>query len=118
MEPAEFSEQAGGTYLRAIRRHWVRVVFLTFVTTGVALVILAGTHRSYEASASVLVNAVPASDPSFIGTGAVVDTGDPARTVQTAAALIDSPTAAAAAAAAMGAGWTASHVQAATSVTP
>ena len=118
MEPTEFSEQAGGTYLRAIGRHWLFVVFLTLVTTGVALVILAGTHRSYEASASVLVNAVPASDPSFIGTGAVVDTGDPARTVQTAAALIDSPTAAAAAAGAMGAGWSGSHVQAATSVTP
>jgi Mrp family chromosome partitioning ATPase len=118
VEPAEFSEQAGGTYLRAIGRHWLLVVFLVLVTTGVALLILSRTHRSYEANASVLVTPVQASDPSFIGTGAVVDTGDPARTVQTAAALIDSPDAAAAAAQAMGPGWSGSRVESSTSVTP
>ena len=118
MEPAEFSEQAGGTYLRAIGRHWLLVVFLTLVTTGVALLILSRTHRSYEASASVLVMPVPVSDPSFIGTGVIVDTGDPARTVQTAAALIDSPEAAAAAAQSMGPGWSGPGVDGSTSVTP
>ena len=118
MEPAEFSEQAGGSYLRAVGRHWLLVVFLTLVTTGVALLVLSRTHRSYEASASVLVTPVEASDPAFIGTGAVVDTGDPARTVQTAAALIDSPAAAAAAAQTLGSGWTGGGVKGSTSVTP
>src|SRR5262245_43572542 len=77
-----------------------------------------GTTRSYETSASVLVSPVSPSDPSFIGTGAVVDTGDPARTVQTAAALIDSPQAADAAAQAMGPGWSGPRVAGSTSVTP
>jgi Mrp family chromosome partitioning ATPase/capsular polysaccharide biosynthesis protein len=118
VEPAELSEQAGGTYLRAIARHWRFVVFVTLVTTGVALLTLSRVQRSYEASASVLVTPVVASDPSFIGTGAVVDTGDPPRTVQTAAALIDSPEAAAAAAQAMGSGWTGQRVENSTSVAP
>jgi Mrp family chromosome partitioning ATPase len=96
----------------------VFVVFVTLVTTGVALLMLSRVSRSYEASASVLVTPVVASDPSFIGTGAVVDTGDPPRTVQTAAALIDSPEAAAAAAQAMGPGWTGQRVENSTSVTP
>jgi Mrp family chromosome partitioning ATPase len=118
VEPAELSEQAGGTYLRAIARHWLLVVCLTVVTTGVAFLTLARAERTYEASASVLVSPVAASDPTFIGTGAVIDTGDPPRTVQTAAALIDSPQAADAAALAMGPAWSGPRVASSTSITP
>jgi len=64
------------------------------------------------------VSPVSASDPSFIGTGAVIDSGDPARTVQTAAALIDSPQAADAAARAMGPGWSGPGIAGSTSVSP
>ena len=118
MEPAELSEQAGGNYLRIIRRHWLSVAWLTLFTAVVAFVMVSGTTRSYEATASVLVSPVSANDPSFIGTGAVVDSGDPARTVQTAAALIDSPEAADAAAQAMGPGWSGPGVAGSTSVSP
>jgi len=118
VEPAELSEQAGGTYLRAIARHWLLVGCLTVVTTGAAFLTLARAERTYEASASVLVSPLATSDTSFIGTGAVVDTGDPPRTVQTAAALIDSPEAADAAAQAMGPGWSGQRVENSTSITP
>jgi Mrp family chromosome partitioning ATPase/capsular polysaccharide biosynthesis protein len=118
VEPAELSEQAGGNYLRIIRRHWLSVVWLTVSTAVIAFVLVMGTTRSYEASASVLVSPVSASDPSFIGTGAVIDSGDPARTVQTAAALIDSPQAADAAARAMGPGWSGPGIAGSTSVAP
>jgi Mrp family chromosome partitioning ATPase len=118
VKPAELSEQAGGNYLRIIGRHWLLVACLTLFTAGVALLMLSGTKRTYDASASVLVSPVPASDPSFIGTGAVVDSGDPPRTVQTAAALIDSPAAAGSAARAMGPGWNGPRVAASTSVSP
>lgn len=118
MEPAGLSEQAGGNYLRIIRRHWLSVAWLTVFTAVVALVMISGTSRTYEASASVLVSPASASDPSFIGTGAVIDSGDPARTVETAAALIDSPEAADAAAQAMGPGWSGPGIAGSTSVTP
>ena len=118
MEPAELSEQAGGNYLRIIRRHWLLVACLTLLTALVAFLMSSGTNRNYEASASILVSPVSATDPSFIGTGAVVDSGDPARTVQTAAALIDSPEVADAAASAMGPGWSGARVAASTSVSP
>jgi tyrosine-protein kinase len=118
VEPAELSEQAGGNYLRILRRHWLSVAWLTVFTAVVAFVMVSGTTRSYEASASVLVSPASASDPSFIGTGAVIDSGDPARTVQTAAALIDSPQAADAAARAMGPGWSGPGIAGSTSVSP
>ena len=50
----------------------------------------------------MLVSPLGPADPTFTGTGVVIDTGDPARTVQTAAALLDSPRAASLAAAALG----------------
>lgn len=112
------AEEAAGPYLRALARHWVLVAAVTVVTVFVALVTVVRNGHSYQASASVLVSPLSEADPTFIGTGVVLDTGDPARTVQTAAALIDSPQAASAAAATMGRGWTAPHVQDAVSVTP
>jgi tyrosine-protein kinase len=118
VEPGELSEQAGGVYLRAVRRHWLLVAFVALFTTAVTLLTVSRAERTYEASAYVLVNPVPASDPTFLGTGVVADTGDPARTVQTAAALIDSPEAAAAAARTMGAGLTGQQIESSTSVTP
>jgi len=66
----------------------------------------------------VLVSPLQQGDANFVDTGVVLDTGEPVRTVQTAAALIDSQPAAQTTAATMGRGWTAARVQGAVSVTP
>jgi capsular exopolysaccharide synthesis family protein len=112
------TDEAAGTYLRAIARHGRLVAGMTALSLAVALVSVAQRPHNYEASASILVNPLPASDPTFTGMGVVLDTGDPARTVQTAAALINSPQAAKQAAASLGVGWDAQRVENRVSITP
>lgn len=112
------AEEAAGTYLRAIARYWLFILLSVLLAVGAGLYTLSKTGHTYEASASILVSPLAAADPTFTGTGVVIDTGEPARTVQTAAALLNSPRASAAAATAMGAGWNEARVQAAVSVTP
>ncbi|MHB8658213.1 MAG: oligosaccharide flippase family protein [Solirubrobacteraceae bacterium] len=120
LEPPAFSasEQAIGPYLRAVRRHWMFVVTITVITAAVATITALKSGRTYQATATILVTPLPQSDPNFVGIGVVIDSGDPARTVQTAAALIDSASAAQATANALGKGWTIQTVQKAISVTP
>jgi Mrp family chromosome partitioning ATPase len=116
--PEKAPQQAVGPYLRAVQRHWRFVLIVTALTALVATYTALRGGKTYQASASVLVTPLPQSDPNFIGIGVVMDTGEPARTVQTAAALIGSAEAAGATAAAMGHGWTTEGVQKAVSVTP
>lgn len=119
-EPARSapSEQAIGPYLHAVRRHWRLVALITLVTVVAAAITVQSVGANYSASASVLVTPLPLGDAGFVGIGTVVDTGDPARTVQTAAALIDTPAAAAAAAKKLGLPWTTQSVLQAVNVTP
>ena len=112
------SERAFGPYVQAVRRHWVVVVSVAVLALIVAGITVARTSGSYDATASILVTPLPEGDASFVGIGTVVDTGDPARTMQTAAALVDTPNAAAAAAHALGAPWTQDSVRNAVSVSP
>jgi Mrp family chromosome partitioning ATPase/capsular polysaccharide biosynthesis protein len=112
------AEQAVGPYLRAVRRHWKVVVAVTLLCGLIAAFTLSRVGSNYQSSASILVTPIPAGNSSFVGIGTVVDTSDPARTVQTAAALIDTPEAAALAAKKLGHGWTQGAVLAAVSVTP
>lgn len=107
-----------GPYLQAIRRHWLVVVAVAVLAMVVAGVTVSRLSKSYTATASILVTPLPAGDPTFVGIGTVVDTGDPARTLQTAVALIDTPNAAARAAAEMGRPWTPQSVLQAISVAP
>lgn len=93
----------------------VSVAVLALIVAGITV---ARTSGSYDATASILVTPLPEGDASFVGIGTVVDTGDPARTMQTAAALVDTPNAAAAAAHALGAPWTQDSVRNAVSVSP
>ena len=74
--------------------------------------------KTYQASSSILVSPLPEGQSSTLGIGTVVDTGDPARTIQTAAALIDTQQAAQAAAKILGNGWTAGAVKSAVGVSP
>jgi Mrp family chromosome partitioning ATPase len=115
--PTTAPEEAAGPYWRAFTRHWRLVILVALLAVGAAVFTASRLARNYEASASVLVTPLPGTDPDFVGTGAIIDSNDPARTVQTAAAVIQSPQAAAAAARTLP-GWDPQRVQAAVGVTP
>ena len=107
-----------GPYLNAVRRHWRLVLSVTVLAVLIAGITLERSSQSYSATASILVTPLPEGDSGFVGIGTIVDSGDPARAVQTAAALVNTPDAAARAAQALGKGWTAGQVSAAIAVAP
>lgn len=112
------NEGALGPYLRAIRAHplLVAVVTLAAVLASVAWVVIRPTE--YEATAQMLVNPLPQEDETFLGLQLLRDSGDPTRTVQTAATLVESSQAATATAKALGDDWTANRVLDDVSVNP
>ena len=112
------AEQAIGPYLRAIRRHWILVAVVTVLAGVIAGYTASHGGKTYQASSSILVSPLPEGQSSTLGIGTVVDTGDPARTIQTAAALIDTQQAAQAAAKILGNGWTPGAVKSAVGVSP
>jgi Mrp family chromosome partitioning ATPase len=112
------AEQAIGPYLRAIRRHWILVTVITLLAGLIAGITATRGGKTYQATSSILVSPLPEGQSSTLGIGTVVDTGDPARTIQTAAALIDTQQAAQVAARNLGHGFTAGGVNAAVGVTP
>jgi Mrp family chromosome partitioning ATPase/capsular polysaccharide biosynthesis protein len=114
----ETPEQALGPYLRAVRRRWLLLAAVTLLTFAVAAVTTLRGSPKYEADAKVLVSPVQQGESNLVNVGVVVEGGEPVRTVQTAAALVDSLPAAQAVAARLGNGWTAARVQQAVSVTP
>ncbi len=111
-------EQPLGPYLRAVRRHWLLVAVVTLAVVAVAAVTTLRSSPTYKASAKILVSPIAQGETSFANIGVVQESGEPVRTVQTAAALVDSLAAAQLTAARLGHGWTASGVQDAVSVTP
>ena len=112
------AEQAVGPYLRAIRRHWILVAVVTVLAGVIAGYTAHKSGKTYQTSASILVSPLPEGSSGTLGIGTVVDTGDPARTIQTAAALIDTEQAAAATARQLGPGWSPGRVLSSVSVTP
>ena len=112
------ADQAVGPYLRAVQRHWKLVAAVCVLAVLITGITLSRASGSYSTGASVLVTPIPEGQAGFTGIGTVVDTGDPARNVQTAAALIDTPVAAARVARTLGKPWTTDSVLAATTVTP
>jgi Mrp family chromosome partitioning ATPase len=112
------AEQAVGPYLRAIRRHWILVAVVTVLAGVIAGYTAHKSGKTYQTSASILVSPLPEGSAGTLGIGTVVDSGDPARTVQTAAALIDTEQAAAATAKQLGTGWSPGRVLSSVSVTP
>jgi Mrp family chromosome partitioning ATPase len=112
------AEQAIGPYLRAIRRHWILVAVITLLAGLIAGITATSGGNTYQATSSILVSPLPEGQSSTLGIGTVVDTGDPARTIQTAAALIDTQQAAQRAAHTLGGGWTAGGVKSAVGVSP
>jgi Mrp family chromosome partitioning ATPase len=101
-----------------VRRRWKLVGAITLLTFAVAAITVLRAGHTYAATASILVSPVPQNDTPLLGLGAVQDSGDPARNVQTAAALVDSDQAAAATAAKLGKPWSSQAVENAVNVTP
>lgn len=107
-----------GPLLRAVGRHYLLVLLVVGLTVGIAAGTVMQVDPTYEASTAVLVKPLPESDASFVGIGTIVDSADATRTIQTAAVLVSTPSAAQAAAKRMGPGWTRERVQDAVNVTP
>ena len=105
-------------YLRAIREHLLLVVLVVLVALGAGIAFVTLRSPRYEATAELLISPLPQDDTTFRGLSLIRDTGDPARTAQTATALIDTRAAAALAAKQLGDGFTADKVLGDTDVTP
>lgn len=77
--------------LSAMRRRWWVVVALVLVTVGAALLGLSLRTPSYTATAQILVTPFPQQSDSTLASIRIVrDSGDGARTLLTATALLDS----------------------------
>jgi Mrp family chromosome partitioning ATPase len=98
-------ESAFTTYLPAMRRHWVLVAVVTLAALAGGVAALSIVKRDYEATSQILVAPLHITDQTFVGLGLLRETGDPARTAQTAARLVESPRAAELAAKRLGPGW-------------
>ncbi len=104
--------------LQAISAHRRIVVLTTLTALLSAVAFLAVRQPTYEATANVLVQPVPPDDPTFLSLGVIRDSGDPIRTTQTAATLLDSTEAADRTATALGGDWTSKKVQDSVEVAP
>ena len=112
------SESAIGPYVRALRSHWLIALLVLLGTIGSAAAWLQIREDTYTADAELLVTPIPNEDTALLSLPVVKDTGDPTRTIQTAAELVDSHDAAERAAKEMGDGFTRHRVEGATSVEP
>jgi capsular polysaccharide biosynthesis protein/Mrp family chromosome partitioning ATPase len=114
---APLSEAALPAYARAVRAHWRLILLVTLVAVAGGFV--SSTLRSprYKATADLLVTPVAQDDRALIGINVIRETGNPTRTIQTAAALVDSRRVAELAAAKLP-GWTPGRVLDATDVNP
>jgi capsular polysaccharide biosynthesis protein len=116
--PEEESANALAPYLHAVRSHRLLVILVVLVAAGAA-VAWAGTRTlTYQATAEMLVNPLPQTDTTFLGLPLMRATGDPTTTIQTAAALVDSPQARQLTASRLGVGWTADRVNSNVAVQP
>jgi capsular exopolysaccharide synthesis family protein len=107
-----------GPYVRAIRSHALVFVLVTLAALGAAAMLLATRSPSYETTAELLVTPLQQDDRTFLGITLLRDSGDPTRTVQTAAALIASPIVASRTASDLGGGATQQSVEDAIKVQP
>jgi Mrp family chromosome partitioning ATPase/capsular polysaccharide biosynthesis protein len=104
--------------LAALRKRWWLVVVLVAVAVAVAFLGLAQRTPKYEAQAQILVTPYQEGESSISGIRILRGTGDGARDLQTATALLTSPKTAAAVASSVGGGLTASAVDADVTLEP
>jgi Mrp family chromosome partitioning ATPase/capsular polysaccharide biosynthesis protein/DNA-binding winged helix-turn-helix (wHTH) protein len=105
-------------YVRAIRARSLVVALTTIAALAVAAALLATREPTFTSTAQLLVTPLPQDDRTFLGTTLLRDSGDPTRTVQTAAALVDSSLAAQRAARRLGNGMQQRAVEANVQVQP
>ena len=113
VEQDQAEEQRPGAlpaYTSAIRAHRLVVFLITLATVFASVLFLALRSPDYEASANLLVQPLAADDQTFLGLPLIRDTGDPVRTMQTAASLAESQAAAARVAAQPGEDLTADEI--------
>lgn len=116
--PARPEQTALAAYVNSVRTHLWLVGIVIAVAVGASVVWLATSSTSYRATAQIFVSPLSQEDVAFLGLPLVRDAGDPTRTIQTAAALVDTREAAKAAARELGPPWTPGAVQAAVDVMP
>lgn len=104
------------SYLQAIGAHWLLVGVIALATVAGTTAAVSLRSPTYSATAKILVSPLPADDETFLGLQVIRDSGDPTRTVQTAAALIETQDAAELAAIRIGPGWSGRRVADATTV--
>jgi Mrp family chromosome partitioning ATPase len=107
-----------GPFVRAIRSHAIVFALVTLAALAAAAALLATRSPTYEATAELLVTPLQQDDRTFLGIPLLRDSGDPTRTVQTAAALIASPVVARRTAAGLGGGVTPGAVEGSVTVEP
>ncbi len=89
------ADGAMATYRRALRAHRLLVALAVAAAVAGHFAWRAVERPRYEATAQLLISPIPADDPSFVGLPVLRETsGDPARTIETAAALLVSEQAA------------------------
>jgi capsular polysaccharide biosynthesis protein len=105
-------------YLRAVRRHplVVALVVLGAVLGSVAIVVT--RSPTYTARARLLITPVERGEAGDLGLPLLQEHGEPTRTIETAAAIVENRDIAAATAADLGGTWTAERVLSAIDVSP
>jgi capsular exopolysaccharide synthesis family protein len=94
----------------AIRSHRLVVLLVTLAAVGASIAFIVLRSSQYEATAQILVEPLSQEDEVFVGLPLLRDTGDPVRTVETAASLVESHEAAQRTADELGKDWTSDEV--------
>ena len=79
-----------GRYLQALRDHWILITWLVILGVAVATIYSLTASKRYEAHADLLVSPLPSDDETFFGINVLKESGDPTRSVITAARLLKS----------------------------
>ena len=87
-------ESALTPYIRAIQAHRVLFIVIVIVTVAAATIWTESSTTEYESTAKVLVTPISIDNQGFLGFDLLRESGDPTRTVQTAAALLETEEAA------------------------
>lgn len=111
-------QSALSPYLEAVRSHVVLVVVVLAATVISAFAWYDVQPPRYAAEADIFVTPLPAEAAAVVGLPLIQDLRDPTRTIQTAAALVNSDAAAARTAQLLGDGWTLREVARAVDVDP
>lgn len=111
-------EGALAPYLRAVQAHKIVFVVVVLAAVAAAGIYTQTSTKEYSSTAQILVTPIAQDNTSFIGLNLLRESGDPTRTVQTAAALIETRAIADAAAEELGDGRTGEQILNEVSVQP